>query len=224
MSHGESFVKRRSLPVATAFAVTTALLLTACGGGDGTPKANDKIKGADTSATASASPGASASEDADRPDITLPGDVKDEFEGWKTGDATKDAILADAGRAQTATNDAIIKGTPDTPGLAFYYKGKALSSSTRWVQKWLDSGITYTGTTRYYSPKVEIFDSKSAGVSYCADETEAYNKDRKTKKVDRTPAGKDAYVLYNTRLEKTGRGVWQTSDGTSVRGSKTCVR
>ncbi|MFF3414391.1 hypothetical protein ACFYW9_06780 [Streptomyces sp. NPDC002698] len=217
-------MKRRTLPVATAFAATTALLLTACGGGDDSPKANDKIAGADQGSTRSASPSASASDNADRPDITLPGDVKDEFEGWKTGDATKDAVLADAGRAQTATNDAIIKGTSDTPGLAFYYKDKALTSSAKWVQKWLDAGITYTGTTRYYSPKVEIFDSKSAGVSYCADETKAYNKDRKTKKVDRTPAGKDAYVLYNTRLEKTAQGVWQTSDGTSVRGSKTCVR
>ncbi|MEU9140808.1 hypothetical protein AB0D33_33430 [Streptomyces sp. NPDC048404] len=217
-------MKRRSLPVAAAFAATTALLLTACGGGDDAPKANDKIAGADQGQTGSASPSASASTDPDRPDITLPGDVKDEFEGWKTGDAMKDAVLADAGRAQTATNDAIIKGTSDTPGLAFYYKGKALTSSAKWVQKWLDAGITYTGATRYYSPKVEIFDSKSAGVSYCADESKAYNKNRKTKKVDRTPAGKDAYVLYNTRLEKTGQGVWQTSDGTSVRGSKTCVR
>ncbi|MFE2302344.1 hypothetical protein ACFXAW_29615 [Streptomyces sp. NPDC059445] len=217
-------MKRRTLPVATAFAATAALLLTACGDGDDSPKANDKIAGADQGSTRSTTPSASPSGNADRPDITLPSDVQDEFDGWKTGDSTKDAILADAGRAQTAMNDAIIKGTSDTPGLAFYYKGKALTSSVKWVQKWLDVEITYTGTTRYYSPKVEIFDSKSAGVSYCADETKAYNKDRKTKKIDRTPAGNDAYVLYNTRLEKTAEGVWQTSDGTSVRGSKTCVR
>ncbi|MGW7608226.1 hypothetical protein ACWGKW_13300 [Streptomyces sp. NPDC054766] len=218
-------MKRRSLPVAAAFAATTALLLTACGGGGDSSKGNDKITGADTGATkTSASPSASVPDDIKRPDITLPGDAIDDFQNWKTGDATKDAVLADAGRAQTATNDAIIKGTSDTPGLSFYYKGKALTSSVQWVQKWLDAGITYTGTTRYYRPKVQIFDSKSAGVSYCADESKAYNKDRKTKKVDRTPAGNDAYVLYNTRLEKNGQGVWQTSNGTSVRGSKTCVQ
>ncbi|MEU0432766.1 hypothetical protein [Streptomyces sp. NPDC006290] len=217
-------MKRRSLPVAAAFAATTALLLTACGGGGDSSKGNDKIAGADSSTGLSASPSTSSSDGAGRPDITLPLGVKDEFESWKTGDSTKDAVLADAGRAQTATNDAIIKGTSDTPGLAFYYKGKALTSSVQWVQKWLDAGITYTGTTRYYRPKVEIFDSKSAGVSYCADESKAYNKDRKTKKVDRTPAGNDAYVLYNTRLEKNGQGVWQTSNGTSVRGSKSCVQ
>ncbi|MFD5814893.1 hypothetical protein [Streptomyces sp. NPDC127038] len=212
------------MPVTTAVAATTALLLTACGGGGTTPKANDKIAGADRGKTASASPSPTVKDNAKRPDITLPGDVKDEFEGWTTGDASKDAVLADAGRAQTATNHAILKGTPNTPGLSFYYKGKALTSSVQWVEKWLDAGITYTGTTRYYSPKVEIFDSRSAGVSYCADESKAYNKNRKTGKVDRSPAGKDAFVLYNTRLEKTDQGVWQTSDGTSVRGSKTCVR
>ncbi|MFJ6509012.1 hypothetical protein [Streptomyces sp. NPDC091879] len=224
-SHGESTVKRRSLPVAAAFAATAALLLTACGSGDDSSKGNDKIAGADSGATASAaSPSASSTTGADRPEITLPNGVKDEFESWKTGDATKDAVLADAGHAQTATNDAIIKGTSDTPGMTFYYKGKALTSSAQWVQKWLDAGITYTGTTRYYRPKVEIFDNKSAGVSYCADESKAYNQDRKTKKVDRSSAGKDGFVLYNTRLEKNGAGVWQTSDGTSVRGSKTCVQ
>lgn len=159
-----------------------------------------------------------------RPDIALPRGVTDQFAGWKTGDATKDAVLLDAGRAQTAMNDAVIKGTPDTPGMAFYYKGKALASSAEWVRKWLAAGITYTGTTRYYDPKVEILDGRSAEVSYCADESKAFNQDRKTRKIDRTPAGKDAYVRYETRLEKSDKGVWQTSDGTSLRGSETCVQ
>jgi hypothetical protein len=218
-------VKRHPLPVAAAFAVTTALSLTACGGATDSPKGNDKIAGADNSRTGKpSSPGASASDPAGRPDITLPGDVKDDFENWKTGDATKDAVLADGGLAQTAMNDAVIKGTSHTPGLTFYYKGKALISSAQWVRKWLDAGITYTGTTRYYSPKVRILDAESANLTYCADESKAFNKNRKSKKVDRTPAGNDAYVLYDTRLEKNAQGVWQTSEGTSVRGSSTCVR
>ncbi|MFE6481923.1 hypothetical protein ACFVGN_03115 [Streptomyces sp. NPDC057757] len=218
-------MKRRSLPVAAAFAATTALLLTACGGEDDNTKGNDKIAGADTSGTTtSASPSASASDSIERPAITLPDDVEDVFENWKAADATQDTVLADAARAQTAINDAILKGKSETPGLTFYYKGKALTTSVQWVEKWLDAGITYTGTTRYYSPKVQMFDSKSAGVSFCADETKAYNKDRKTSEVDKTPADDDSYVLYNTRLEKNQRGVWQTSDGTSVRGSKTCIQ
>ncbi|MGI5393440.1 hypothetical protein [Streptomyces sp. CA-251251] len=216
-------MKRRSLPVAAALTATAALLLTACGGGDDDSGGNDKIAGADTGSSPSA-PSSSATETADRPDITLPEGVEDVFEKWETGHTTKDAVLSDAARAQTAMNDAITQGKPDTPGLTFYYEGKALTTSVKWVQKWLDAGITYTGTTRYFNPKVELFDDKSAGVSFCADETKAYNKGRKTGKVDKAPASNDSYVLYNTRLEKSEKGVWRTTDGTSVRGSKTCVQ
>ncbi|MFB6554470.1 hypothetical protein [Streptomyces sp. NPDC056405] len=211
-------MKRRSLPVATAFAATAALLLTACGGGD------DKVVGADTGRPSATAPSAAPSGSADRPEITLPKGVEDVFERWETGDAAKDAALADAARAQTAINHAITQGKTDTPGLSFYYEGKALTTSVKWVQKWLDAGITYTGTTRYFHPKVELFDKKSAGVSFCADESKAYNKDRKTGKVDKAPATDDSYVLYNTRLEKNEQGIWRTTDGTSVRGSETCVQ
>ncbi|MFD0055827.1 hypothetical protein ACFVHR_19025 [Streptomyces sp. NPDC127168] len=218
-------MKRRSLPVATALAATAALLLTACAGGDDKSDEGDKIAGADTGGSPSATaPSDAASDSADRPDITLPKDVQDVFEKWETGDTAKDAALADAARAQSAMNDAIVQGKTDTAGLTFYYEGKALTTSVKWVQKWLDAGITYTGTTRYFDPKVELFDAKSAGVSFCADETKAYNKERKTGKVDKSPATSDSYVLYNTRLEKNDQGVWRTTDGTSVRGSKTCVQ
>lgn len=217
-------MKRRSLPAATTVAATAALLLTACGGGDDESK-DEKIAGADTgSSSSAAAPSPTASDPANRPEITLPKGVEDVFEKWETGDPAKDAVLSDAARAQTAMNDAITQGKTDTPGLTFYYQGKALTTSVKWVQKWLDAGITYTGTTRYFDPKVELFDAKSAGVSFCADETKAYNKDRKTGKVDKSPASDDSYVLYNTRLEKNEQGVWQTTDGTSVRGSETCVQ
>ncbi|MFB7929359.1 hypothetical protein ACFC4C_09640 [Streptomyces sp. NPDC056039] len=223
MSHGESTVKRRSLPVTVALAACTALLLTACGSSDADSKGNDKIAGSDTGAEKS-TPSPSASDSVKRPDIKLTGGVEDVFENWKTGNATKDAVLADSARAQTAINDAILKGKTDTPGLSFYYQSEALTTSVKWVQKWVDAGLTYTGTTRYYNPKIELFDDTSAGVSFCADETKAYNKDRKTEKVHRSPASDDSYVLYNTRLEKTKQGVWQTTSGTSVRGSKGCVQ
>ncbi|MET9893340.1 hypothetical protein ABZZ47_24615 [Streptomyces sp. NPDC006465] len=216
-------MKRRSLPVAAAFAATAALLLTACGGGGDSPKDNDKIAGADQGETGSASPSASASDDIDRPDITLPSDVIDDFQNWKTGDATKDAVLADAGRAQTATNYAIVKGNPDEPALAYYRQGDALVSGAQWVKSFVDAGISYTGTVRYFDPKVTLYGSASAGVTFCTDESKAFNKNRKTKKVDRTPADKDAYVYYNTHLKKAKDGVWQTTELVSDRGNSKCT-
>jgi hypothetical protein len=227
MSHREFTVKRHSLPVAAAFAVTTALLLTACGGGDDDTAKDGKIAGADTGATkssSSASPSASASTGVKRPDITLPSDAVDKFENWKTGDATKDAVLADAGRAQTATNYAIVRSNPDEPALAFYRQGDALIGGARWVKAYVDDGITYTGTVRYFRPTVTLYGKTSAGVTFCVDESKAFNKDLKTKKVDRTPVTDDSYIYYNTYLKKAKNGVWQTTQLHSERGNSKCTR
>ncbi|UVT11159.1 hypothetical protein AY578_18940 [Streptomyces thermocarboxydus] len=217
-------MKRRSLPIAVAFAATSALLLTGCGGDDGGSKAGDEIAGADTDKS-TASPSSGAPEvSAERPDMTLPEDVEERFEGWKTGDATKDAVLADAGRAQTAVTYAVTKGDPKSPALSFYQSGTALAGSQDWVKGIVDAGLTYSGSVRYFAPEISVFDKESAGVSYCADESKAYNKDRKTNKVDKTPATDDSFVLYSTRLEKNDEGVWQTTKLESERGNKKCVQ
>ncbi|MFF3616002.1 hypothetical protein [Streptomyces sp. NPDC002580] len=218
-------MKRHTAPVATAFAVTTALLLTACGGGDDGTAKDGKIAGADSGPKkSSASPSASASAGVERPAMSLPSDVKDEFDNWKTGDATKDAVLADAGRAQTATNYAIVKSNPDEPALAFYRQGDALISGAQWVKAYVDDGITYTGTVRYFRPTVTLYGKTSAGVTFCSDESKAFNKDLKTKKIDRSSAGEDAYVYYNTHLKKARNGVWQTTQLISSNGKSKCTR
>ncbi|AVH61240.1 hypothetical protein C4B68_16975 [Streptomyces dengpaensis] len=155
--------------------------------------------------------------------MTLPADIKETFEGWKTGDATKDAILADAGRAQTAVTYAVVKGDPKSAVLSFYQAGTALPGSQDWVKTIVDSGSTFTGAVRYHSPDLEVFDKKSAGLAYCSDESKAFNKNRKTQEVERTPANDDSYVLYSTRLEKAENGVWQTTKLVSERGNKTCT-
>ncbi|MFJ2906135.1 hypothetical protein [Streptomyces sp. NPDC087212] len=216
-------MKRRTLPAAAALAATAALLLTACGSEDDSSKTNDKTAGSDSGDTkASASP-SSSSNDVDRPDLTLPSDVAETFEGWKTGDATKDAVLADAGRAQTAVTYSVTKGDPEASALSFYQSGTALAGSRDWVKTIVDSGSTFSGAVRYYAAKVSVFDKKSAGVSYCADESKAFNKNRKTQKVDKTPATADSYVLYSTRLELSDSGVWQTTRLESQRGNKECT-
>ncbi|WP_339130820.1 hypothetical protein WJM95_18470 [Streptomyces sp. f51] len=216
-------MKRRTLPVATAFAATTALLLTACGGGGDTPKANDKIAGADRGRTASASPSASPSGDADRPEVTLPKDLSDKFENWSTGNAAKDAVLADVGRRVDATNYAIAEGNAELPALGFYYSGTALADAGDWVTSIVKSGYSVTGVNRYYNAKIDLFDSASAGVVYCEDQSKAFAKDRKSGKVIKTAVTAKSYVLYSTRLEKNKKGVWQTTKLTSQRGHKSCT-
>ncbi|MFR0358982.1 hypothetical protein [Streptomyces sediminimaris] len=216
-------MKRRTLPAAAALVATATLLLTACGSGDDKSSNNDKIAGADTDSHTSTSPSASAAGNAGRPHIKLPPDVTDKYENWKTGDATQDAVLGDTARRIDATNDAILRGDAGARGLSFYYRDKAFSDAVAWVQAYVKADLSFTGTTRYYAPKVTLSGSSTASVVYCADESNGFNKNRKTNKVDRTPSKNSPYVLYNTRLEKNKQGVWQTSNLISKRGAKTCA-
>ncbi|MEU4926949.1 hypothetical protein AB0G54_10660 [Streptomyces yokosukanensis] len=218
-------MKRRNLPVAATLAVTAALLLTACGGGDDGPEGNDKVPGADTGdSTPSASPSSSAPDGAGRPNVILPNGVKDVFESWKTGDATKDTVLADAARARTALNYAATQGNTKEPALSFYWQGDAFLSAVNWVKWFTDHNSTYIGTIRYFDARVTVSSGSSAAVIYCSDESKAYNKDKKTQKVDKTATTDKSYVLYNTHLEKSSKGVWETVGIVSKRGDKSCVQ
>ncbi|MFK0109186.1 hypothetical protein [Streptomyces sp. NPDC091217] len=215
-------MKRRTLPVASALAATATLLLTACGGGDGGSKANDKIAGVE-SGGAKASPSPSADSTANRPKITLPSDLTDTFESWKTGDTTKDAVLEDVAQRVDATNYAIAQGDPELPALSFYYGGGALADAKDWVESIAKDGYSITGVNRYYNAKIDVFNSASAGVVYCEDQSKAFAKVRKSGKVIKTAVNDDSYVVYTTRLEKNKQGVWQTTKLTSQRGSKSCT-
>ena len=217
-------MKRRALPVAAALAVTAALLLTACGSGDGSSKSNDKIAGVDAGDTAtSASPSAGVSGPADRPKITFPEGVENKFEGWKTGDPAENAVLSDVTQTVNAVDDAILRGDTNSATLAYYRQGKALVSAQKWVRAWLDEDLTWTGSTRYFNPRVKVADSDTAAVVYCADESKAYNKNRKTGTVNKSPSDESPYVTYSTQLKKNSKGVWQTTEVLSKRGATTCA-
>ncbi|MFE9310883.1 hypothetical protein ACFYM5_24925 [Streptomyces sp. NPDC006706] len=129
-------------------------------------------------------------------------------------------MLAEAGRAQTAVPYAVTQDNPNTPALAFYQAGTALPGSQDWVKSTVDASVTYSGSVRYYAVEISLFDEKSAGVSCCADETKAFNKNRKIQEVDRVPPTNDSYVLYSTRSELNSKGVWQTTKLESQRGDK----
>ena len=216
-------MKRRTLPAA-ALAATAALLLTACGGEDDKAGDNDKIAGAGTgNQTISASPSASASGPNDRPKITFPRDVENEFESWTTGDPTEDAVLSDVVETVNAVDDAILRGDANSATVAYFRQGKALVSAQQWIQAWLDEDLTWTGVTRYFAPNVKVADEDTAAVTYCADESQAHNKNRKTGKVDKSPSDESPYVTYSTQLRKNSKGVWQTTEVLSKRGDKTCA-
>ncbi|MEU4925868.1 hypothetical protein AB0G54_05065 [Streptomyces yokosukanensis] len=215
-------MRRPRLLTTAAAGVTAALLLTGCGGGGGGSKSNDKIPGADAGGSASASPSASASTSADRPKIVFPSGAKNVFEDQKTGDVTKDAVLADSALSVNSMDDAIFKGSASTKALGFYHTGKALEAAITYVQGYLDKRYTWIGTTRYFDRKVTLSRADAAYVTYCSDESKSFLKDRKTGKVQNTPTSADSYVLYHTSLAKNAEGVWQTTNIVSNRGDKAC--
>jgi hypothetical protein len=215
-------VKHHTLLVGTALAATAALSLTACGSEDGSAGADDKIAAAGTESATPASPSVSASGATGRPEIELPSDLDLIFEDTKTGDPLKDAVLADNAERMRAVDAAITGTDPKGEAVAFYNKGKALEAALSWIGEFEKAGATLTGVARYYDRKVTLNGKTSATLSFCADESKGFSKDKKTGKIAKTPVTKNSYVLYNTSLTKNSAGIWQTSQIISTRGAAQC--
>ncbi|MBY8344808.1 hypothetical protein JYK17_32970 [Streptomyces sp. KC 17012] len=215
-------MNRHARLVTTVLTVSVALLLTACGSG-GDDSSSDKIAGADTGATHSVSPSASASADGiDRPEIKLPDDMKMVFEGRQSGDATKDAVLSDNARAVSTVWQAMAYGDLKKSGMGFYYTGTALTGVYDYAKGNIAKNISWAGTLRYYNRRVTVFDKTSAALTYCVDESKADLKDRKSGKRQGTKTSSDSYVYYNAGVKKDKTGVWQTWDLSEDRGSQKC--
>ncbi|MFJ2263237.1 hypothetical protein ACIOKD_33865 [Streptomyces sp. NPDC087844] len=217
-------MRRPTLLAAVTLTAAAALTLSACGGdSDSEDKGNDKIAGAGTGKEKSASPTTSASTAAGRPKVELPSDLTMTFEGGKTGDAVKDAVLADSAERMRSVNAAIAGTDPKSEALGFYNRGRALEAAVSWVGKFEDAGLGITGKVRYFDRTATLDGSKTASVLFCADESKGYAKDLKTDKAEVTTPSNDDFILYNTRLEKNSEGVWQTTRIVSTAGAKKCL-
>ncbi|CAM5678153.1 hypothetical protein STENM36S_05058 [Streptomyces tendae] len=149
---------------AATFAATAALLLTACGGEDSAP---DDIKGA---ATGSPSVSASASDtaDANRPDVSLPADLKLVFDFEKPSDKDQAAALEDASNYIRALDHGIAQQDPNDPAYQFYSTGGAEKYAKSQIEAWVKDGWTVTGNDRYFKADIDpVGEGKSVLVSFC---------------------------------------------------------
>lgn len=217
--------RRPTLVAAAAMTVAAVLSLSACGSDEGESQGNDKIAGADSGDKKRESPSPKSPDDGiDRPEIRLPKGVDNVFEGGKTGDAKKDAILADNERWVDSLIEAVTVEAKDHPALKYYAAGDALISSAEYIQGFQEKDRSFVGTTRYYDRQVTFLKDGVAAVTYCQDGTKTYPKDLKTGKVDRSvKASASDYAFFNTRVVKNDKGVWQTDSVTSTTGSKKCM-
>ncbi|MFF8946512.1 hypothetical protein ACF1A5_30430 [Streptomyces sp. NPDC014864] len=201
-------------------ATTAALLLAGCGGGGSGSKGGGGAAGVDTGKSASASPSASAT--GGRPRIELPSDVKLTFTPDKTGDAVKDAVLADNAELIRALNAAIVAQNPRFPALEYYAEGEGAVEAQEWVKSFKDVGWTVTGTVRYFDRKVSLESGNKASLTYCGDESKGYSKVIKTNEIKQTKVTKDSYVAYGVQVQKNDEGVWELVKIASTRGADRC--
>ncbi|MFE7976417.1 hypothetical protein [Streptomyces shenzhenensis] len=213
--------RRPRLLTTAAAGVTAVLLLAGCGGNDDT-KQNDKITGADTAPTKSSSPTPTEPTSPDRPKIELPSDVTYTFDWPKTGDADKDAVLADSEQSIKAVDLAIVNQDALDDAYRFYYEGEAAAQTQQFIEAYVKAQARTTGSYRYYNPVVDVSSGSTASLVYCEDQGKAYDLYLKTKKVDKTPITKNSYVLYSSQLKKNDKGVWVVEKLMSQRGSAKC--
>ncbi|MGW1216248.1 hypothetical protein ACWD5F_42115 [Streptomyces sp. NPDC002499] len=202
-------MKRRTLPTAVALAAATGLLLTACGGGDDSSKANDKIAGADEGGSSSPSPSASAAADKDAPTFDLPSDITVAVERKTTGDATKDAVLRDVAYSAQARLEAFAKGEGQAANMNRYFAADALTYWNEQISANKKKGLTNTGSYRYYDFQVLDLKGKTAAARYCEDQRKGFAKEIKSGKVLRTqPSNKD-FIQVTLQMAQDSRGDWQ---------------
>ncbi|MFK0155441.1 hypothetical protein ACIQVL_42790 [Streptomyces sp. NPDC090499] len=201
---------------AVGLGVAGVLLLAGCGGeeSDGT--------GEGAGAGASDSPGPTATAAADRPVIEMPSDLSYRFDWPRTGEADKDAVLADSERSIKAVDLAIVHQDAFDEAYRYYYEGEAAAGTQKFVQNYVDHKAGITGAYRFYDPEVAVAKDGTASLSYCEDQGKAYVEYLTTGKVRKTKVTAKSYVSYRTELSKNAKGVWVISRITSEIGSAAC--
>ncbi|MCQ4198199.1 hypothetical protein [Streptomyces parvulus] len=207
--------RRPGVLAAAALTATSVLALSGCA-------ADDSASVGDADEGTATPPRPSVSSGTGRPEIDLPSDLKLIFEDGRTGDRVKDAVLADNAERMRAVDAAIAGTDRDGAAVGFYNTGKALEAATSWVARFEEADATVTGEVRYFDRKVTLKEKSSALLTFCADESKGFSKDRTTGEIAKTPVTRNSFVRYNTRLDRNADGVWQTSQILSTRGADEC--
>ncbi|MET9253181.1 hypothetical protein [Streptomyces sp. NPDC003717] len=211
-------MKRRSLPVAAAFAAAATLLLTACGGGGDGSGDNGKIAGADQgSPTPTKSAAPSSAPVVDKPDgvdVSLPADMSLVFDWARPKDKNEAAAMDDAANFLRAIYRGVDKRTTKDAAVAAYATGGGTHYATTQINAWIEGGWTATGTLRHYDVTTRsASNGKSVEVAFCADASKFYGKEIKTGKVLTTEPSIKDFDHFEVIMTKypTGEGLWQAT-------------
>ncbi|MER7773518.1 hypothetical protein ABTZ21_00735 [Streptomyces sp. NPDC096191] len=192
-----------------AFTATAALLLTACGGDD--ESSPEDIKGAGTGAN-SPSASKSAPGAADQPNLSLPTDLKVDFDVSEPSEDRHAAALDNAKNYILALNHGITAQDPEDPAYQFYSLGNATKYARTQIQAWVDDEWTATGTDSYYKSRTDdVSDSGGVLVTMCRDQSEFFGKNVKTNKVKRTEPSLNDYQEFRLLMKppQASQEIWK---------------
>ncbi|MFI6276570.1 hypothetical protein [Streptomyces sp. NPDC050988] len=210
-------MKRRTLPVATAFAT---LLLAACGGGseDNRSSSGDKVAnmrpGAEPPEKPAEPSAPPADDEPDGVDVSLPADVDLVFDWNKPKNRNEAAATSDAANFFRAIYRGVDKRTPKDPAVTTYSTGEGLNYAKTQIDAWIDGGWTATGTLRHYDATTRsTANGDSVEVAFCADSGKFYGKEIKTEKILRTEPGIKDFDHYKLVMVKASQStdLWQAS-------------
>ncbi|MFD4986529.1 hypothetical protein ACFWMQ_28730 [Streptomyces sp. NPDC058372] len=213
-------MNRRTLPVLTALATATALLLTGCGGDSSSP--DDEIAGAGPSKESEA-------DNIDRPKMKLPDDFEMKFDWAKPSDPASATALSDAENYVKSIYFGIFEQDPESSVYKFYVEpmSQAHSYARGQIQQYVDGGWTLAGEISY--SKASVTDGKSERtkvVNYCYDEARVYGKDAKTgKKVEGGSDVGSPYLSFTLVMKESDSvdNLWLVHNVESERGAAQCA-
>ncbi|MFD5028803.1 hypothetical protein [Streptomyces sp. NPDC058373] len=222
-------MNRRTLPVLTALATATVLLLTGCGGESADP--DDKIAGAgenSAEASPSASEGKPKTDGIDRPKIEFPDDFKLTFEEVKGADADGVAAARDAENFMKSIQHSVFERAPESSVYKFYVEpmSPAHEYAKDQIQQYVDGGWVLMGEMR--NSNVTVSAPKSKGirvVSFCTDESRAAGKDVETGKKVPDEQSVSPYISFEVlmREAKSQKGLWRADRIKGERDGAQCA-
>jgi hypothetical protein len=216
--------------VALGAAATLALATAACGSGgdsddgpiDGAAHGTGDPADGDADDEDGDDPAASTPNPADgAPEFDFPEDVEILVDEDTTGDETVDEILRDHAYALLAMRESYAHAEP-SENFYRYFTGSAVTKYETELAQYQEDGKVITGTDRFYNRVVRSHDEAEAMVTFCEDQSRAYEKDAATGEFEESEPTLSSYVSYTTFLDKGEDGEWQIKDFSALRESEPC--
>lgn len=209
---------------AAALAIATALLASGCGGEDSSTDSDD-IKGA---GKPSESPSSSSPipdpDDDERPDISLPKDLKLAFEWDEPAQKDEAAALDGAKNFIQAIAHGINEQDSENAGYKYYSAPlkQAQGYAKDQIEQYIEGGWTLAGTDRFSKPVVK-FQKKGerASVTLCNNQSDLYGKE--VDSGEKVEGSEDKpYSVYWISMVSVPEvdGLWHAV-GIDVKGGKT---